>query len=69
MGALSSTWDAPTPAQEAYLQAAEAQLEEALMELNRVFAVDVAGFRQQVEEAGFEFLEPKESLEVPSAGS
>jgi photosystem II stability/assembly factor-like uncharacterized protein len=69
MGALSSTWDAPTPAQEAYLQAAEAQLEEALMELNRVFAEDVAGFRQQVEEAGFEFLEPKESLEVPSAGS
>ncbi|NIR43643.1 MAG: hypothetical protein GWN99_06790, partial [Gemmatimonadetes bacterium] len=50
-GALGSSWDAPTPSQETYLAAAEAQLQQIIADFNRIFAEDVAAFRQQVEEA------------------
>jgi hypothetical protein len=66
MRSLGSSWDAPTPAQEAYLDASEAMLQEALVEFNRVFGEDVVAFRNQVEEAGLSFLETKEPLEVPA---
>ncbi len=64
-GSLSSSWDAPTPAQLTYLGQAESMLEAALAELNRVFGEDVAAFRGQVEGAGISFLEPAERLEMP----
>jgi photosystem II stability/assembly factor-like uncharacterized protein len=66
MRSLGSTWDAPTPAQEAYMDASEDMLQDALVEFNRVFAEDVVAFRGQVEEAGLTFLEAKEPLEVPA---
>jgi hypothetical protein len=66
MRSLGSSWDAPTPAQEGYLDASEAMLQEALVEFNRVFAEDVVAFRDQVQEAGLSFLEVKEPLEVPA---
>ncbi len=64
-GSLASSWDAPTQAQGYYLQHAEAALEAALAELNRVFAEDVAAFRGQVETAGISFLDAKEPLAMP----
>jgi len=63
--ALTSSWDNPTPAQQTYLRRAETQLEETLVEFNRVFAEDVADFRRQVEAAGIEFLTPQGPLEMP----
>ncbi len=63
---LGSSWDGPTPAQQAYLEAAEAQTEEVLLDLNRIFAEEVSGFRSQVEAVGLSFLEPLEPLELPA---
>jgi len=64
-GSLESSWDAPTQAQMYYLQQAEAGLQEALAELNRVFDEDVADFRAQVESAGITFLEVQVPLAMP----
>ena len=64
-GSLGSSWDAPTQAQMYYLQHAEAALQDALVELNRVFDEDVANFRGQVESAGIAFLEAKDPLGMP----
>ena len=63
---LSSSWDPPTPAQQAYMRQANTQLVQVLADFNRVFAEDVAQFRAQVEAAGIEFLKPQESLQVPT---
>ncbi|UCC49711.1 MAG: hypothetical protein JSV41_06015, partial [Gemmatimonadota bacterium] len=63
--ALSSSWDAPTPAQQTYMRQAEVRLEEVLAEFNRVFTEDVAEFRNKVEAAGIEFLGPQEPLQMP----
>jgi photosystem II stability/assembly factor-like uncharacterized protein len=65
-GSLNSSWDAPTGAQQTYLAQAEAELQEVVAEINRVFGEDVAAFRGQVEAANLEFLKPKEELQVPS---
>lgn len=46
--AMQSSWDAPTPAQLAYLERAEAQLREVLADFNRLFAEDVAKYREEV---------------------
>jgi hypothetical protein len=62
---LGSSWDAPTPTQEIYLQQAESALKEALAEFNRVFAEDVAAFRERVAAAGIEFIGKHEPLELP----
>ena len=62
---MSSSWDAPTPAQEAYLARAEAMLQEVISDFNMLFNDDVAEFRAQVETAGIQFLKPKAALEMP----
>jgi photosystem II stability/assembly factor-like uncharacterized protein len=64
-GSMTSSWDAPTQAQEIGLQQAEAMLQEMLSEMNRVFAEDVANFRSQVQSADIAFLEAKEPLTMP----
>ncbi len=64
-GSLGSSWDAPTPAQLTYLEQAEMALQEAVAELNQLFAEEVTAFRGQVEGAGIGFLEPAEPLEMP----
>ncbi|MGD2153760.1 MAG: hypothetical protein PVG79_10880, partial [Gemmatimonadales bacterium] len=65
-GSLSSSWDAPTPSQETYLAAVEAQLREIIADFNRAFAEDVAAFKRMVEEAELEFVGTDEPLEVPA---
>jgi photosystem II stability/assembly factor-like uncharacterized protein len=45
---LQSTWDAPTPAQLTYLDRAEAMLREVIAEFNKLFAEDVAKYREEV---------------------
>ncbi len=62
---MSSSWDEPTSAQQWYLQQAESRVQEAIVELNRIFAEDVTAFRAKVEEAGLTFLEEKEPLSLP----
>ena len=62
---LESSWDAPTPTQEIRLRQAEAMLQEALAEFNRVFSEDVANFRQQVQSADIAFLEAQDPLTMP----
>ncbi|HYC92925.1 MAG TPA: hypothetical protein VEO54_27215 [Thermoanaerobaculia bacterium] len=47
--AMQSSWDAPTPAQLAYLERAEAQLRTVLADFNKLFAEDVAKYRQEVQ--------------------
>jgi hypothetical protein len=53
---LSSTWDAPTPAQLAYLGQGERLLEGILADFNQLYETQVAEFRRQVEALGIELL-------------
>ncbi|HSG81676.1 MAG TPA: hypothetical protein VLC48_05465, partial [Gemmatimonadota bacterium] len=62
---MSSSRGAPTQAELWYLEQGEARLEQALEELNRIFAEDVAAFRAKVTAAGLVFLEEKEPLGMP----
>ncbi len=64
-GSLGSSWDAPTPAQQAYLRAVESQLAAVLAEFSQLFEADVTAFRERVEAAGIEFLKPKPPLSMP----
>jgi hypothetical protein len=45
---LQSSWDAPTAAQRAYLDRAEKQLRDTLADFNKLFAEDVATYREDV---------------------
>ena len=64
-GTLSSAHEAPTEAERLYLQAAEKDLSQALDRTNRIFAEEVARFRERMT-AGLnaEFLPEKEPLSV-----
>jgi hypothetical protein len=46
--AMQSSWDAPTPAQLAYLERAEKLLQNVLADYNKLFAEDVAKYREEV---------------------
>ncbi len=46
---MQSSWDAPTPAQLAYLDRAEASLRAVLADYNKLFAEDVAKYRADVQ--------------------
>ncbi|HEX6084489.1 MAG TPA: hypothetical protein VF266_08180, partial [Thermoanaerobaculia bacterium] len=48
MQAMQSSWDAPTPAQLGYLARAEALLRTVLADYNKLFAEDVAKYREEV---------------------
>ncbi|HUP60409.1 MAG TPA: hypothetical protein VNA69_08330 [Thermoanaerobaculia bacterium] len=45
---LQSSWDAPTASQLAYLEHAEAELRAVIADFNKLFAEDVAKFREEV---------------------
>ncbi|HET7710824.1 MAG TPA: hypothetical protein VFL80_02745, partial [Thermoanaerobaculia bacterium] len=62
--ALSSSYDAPTPAQLAYLRQAEARLEQAVSEMNRLFAEDVARFREAVRKSELQLFPELKPLTV-----
>ncbi|HSN87002.1 MAG TPA: hypothetical protein VL025_09610 [Thermoanaerobaculia bacterium] len=61
---LSSSWDAPTQAQLAYLGEAEQLLRTVLTDLNRFFAEDVAAFRAKVKESDLRLLGEGPPIEV-----
>jgi NACalpha-BTF3-like transcription factor len=61
---LSSSWDAPTPTQLTYLRQAEATLENALKDFNKVFLEDVVAYKAKVEAAKLSPFPPNESLSI-----
>ncbi|HKV11400.1 MAG TPA: hypothetical protein VJ725_24870, partial [Thermoanaerobaculia bacterium] len=61
---ISSSWDAPTPAQLAYLGEAEQDLRKALADLNRLYAEDVPAFRAKVKDSDLRLLGEGASIEV-----
>jgi hypothetical protein len=61
---LSSSWDAVTLTQETYRRQAEAILESALKEFNKLFAEDVAAYRSKVEAANLSMFPETEALDV-----
>ncbi|MFY9823969.1 MAG: hypothetical protein WAM82_21505, partial [Thermoanaerobaculia bacterium] len=62
--AIGSTWDRPSPTAEAYLDEAERETKAALADLNKLFAQDVAAFRQKVADAKIDLLAPQEPVAV-----
>jgi len=66
---IGSTWDAPTPAQLAYLDREEKDLTAALADLNKFFAEDVAAFRTKVRDAKIELLPDTPPLQIEGAPS
>ena len=66
--AMNSSWDAPTTGEQWALQQAEGRLQEALTQINQLFADDVAAFRAKVEAAGLSFLQEEEPLAMPEDG-
>jgi hypothetical protein len=65
LNAMQSSWDAPTPAQLAYLDQAESLLRTVLADYNRLYAEDVAKFRTLVREANVLLLPEDKPIEVP----
>jgi photosystem II stability/assembly factor-like uncharacterized protein/HPt (histidine-containing phosphotransfer) domain-containing protein len=61
---IGSSWDAPTPAQLAYLDRAGKQTRDALEDLNRLFAGDVAAFRAKVRELDVQLLPDLPPLKI-----
>ncbi len=62
LGALESSWDAPTQAQMAYLEQAEQVLQAALVPFNRVMGEDVAAYRARVTAANVETVPAAQPL-------
>ncbi len=60
--AISSSWEAPTPAQQAYVQQGEQALEAALPRFNRVMSEDVAAYRRRLEATQVELLPAQQPL-------
>ncbi len=62
---LASSWDAPTPAQQRYLEIAEAAVRDALDATNRFDAERVAPFRERVRQRSIGLLADEEPLAMP----
>lgn len=62
--ALQSSWDAPTPSQLAYLGRAEAELRTVLAEFNKLYAEDVAKYREEVRAKSVNLLNEDPPIEV-----
>jgi len=63
-GALSSSWQRPTPAQKEYLAQARGRLEKALADLNRFFEEKIPPFRTEVRKRKIEFLPARDPLAI-----
>jgi photosystem II stability/assembly factor-like uncharacterized protein len=61
---VDSTWDRPSPNAQAYLDEAETDVKSVLADFNKLFAQDVAAFRQKVADAKLDLLGPQEPIEV-----
>ena len=65
LGAMQSSWDAPTPAQLAYLDRAEAELRAVLADFNKLFAEDVAKYREEVRKGNLVLVPEAEPITIP----
>ncbi|MFQ5747956.1 MAG: hypothetical protein ACE5H3_00700 [Planctomycetota bacterium] len=63
-GAMSSSWERPTPSQKNYLSQARSRLEQALEGLNRFFEEKVAPFRSEVRKRKIEFLPVRDPIAI-----
>jgi hypothetical protein len=61
---LDAAWEKPSPTALARLKEAETSVKSALAEFNKLFAEDVAAFRQKVAEAKIDLLATGEPIEV-----
>ncbi|HEX6641437.1 MAG TPA: hypothetical protein VF215_10015, partial [Thermoanaerobaculia bacterium] len=61
--ALQSSWDEPTAAQLGYIERAETDLRSALVELNKLYAEDVAKYRDEVRKANLVLIPEEKPLE------
>jgi photosystem II stability/assembly factor-like uncharacterized protein len=66
---MQSTWDAPTPAQLAYLDRAESELRNVLADYNKLFAEDVTKYRDEVRARNVALFGEVDPIEVPPASS
>ncbi|HEY3491492.1 MAG TPA: hypothetical protein VGK43_00975, partial [Solirubrobacterales bacterium] len=64
MRAIGSSYDAPTPAQLAYLERAETEAKQALADFNTLFAQDVAAYRAKVRELDVQILPESEPISI-----
>jgi photosystem II stability/assembly factor-like uncharacterized protein len=64
---VTSSWEPPSPTHLGYLQQAEEAARQALDEVNRFFATEVAAFRKQAEEAGARLLPELPALTIDGA--
>ena len=62
LGAMQSSWDAPTPSQLTYLDQAEVDLRAVLTDFNKLFAEDVAKYREEVRKATVVLLPEQEPI-------
>jgi len=65
LGALESSWDAPTGSQLAYLGEAEETARTVLAELDELLNREVASFRESVRSEGLELMPREESPRLP----
>ena len=65
LGSLESSWDAPTPAQIAYLGEARAAAEEVLADLQGLYDGNVERFRTAIRAAQLELMPSEEVPELP----
>ena len=65
MQAMQSSWDAPTPAHLTYLERAENQLRAVIADFNKLFAEDVARYREEVTKASVALFGEESPVTVP----
>lgn len=65
MGSMQSSWDAPTGAQVAYLRGAELAASEVLLDLDGLYAGEVAAFREAVRAAGLALMPQEDTPAMP----
>ncbi|HWN43787.1 MAG TPA: hypothetical protein VNW71_16290, partial [Thermoanaerobaculia bacterium] len=64
MRAIGSSYDAPTPAQLAYLERAEVEARKVLTDFNQLFSQDVAAFRAKVRELDVQLLPDAQPISI-----
>ena len=61
---LTSSWDAPSSADEAYVRHARFKIEGVLTDLNALFNGEISEFRDLTHTAGIELLSEKDELHL-----
>jgi hypothetical protein len=65
MGSMQSSWDVPTGAQLAYLREAELAASEVLLDLDSLYAGEIAAFRGAVRSAGLALMPQEDTPAIP----